>query len=257
MDIYEIAIPSYKRPELLKKTTLKLLGDLDNIKIFIRDDAELANYQKVIGDKYEFVITNSVGIKNTRNFIRNYYYKHDIDYKFVIFMDDDIKAISKLDNRKLKVVDNLNDFFLYCYATTVKQNLRFFGLCGFDNAFFMKEDISTNLKFIIGACCGLVAPKEKLILCDVGTMEDYQFTMEHFLQDGGVVRFNNYCITTKFNNPLGGICEDMGGIDARNADTKQSCEYLADKYPDMCKIKIKKNCNYDIQLNYRFKNFSG
>ena len=42
------------------------------------------------------------------------------------------------------------------YNETKKRNLKFWGICGFNNAFFMKDKITTNLKYIIGAFCGLV-----------------------------------------------------------------------------------------------------
>jgi len=257
---YEIAIPSYRRSQLLKEKTLKLLSDtnIKNIRIFVRDQEELSQYIRDCGNGYEYIITHAKGIKNTRNFLRNYYYTTNKHLDFVLFVDDDIDSLEKLkcSNEKIKITpEKLEQEILNMYNETKKRNLKFWGICGFNNAFFMKDTISTNLKYIIGAFCGLVKPSEgELIETVIEHGEDYEFTIKHFLTDGGVVRFNNYCINTKYYREEGGICQDLGGIEKRNENAKESLTYLENEYPEMGKMIQKKNGMYDFRFNSRFKN---
>jgi hypothetical protein len=119
----------------------------------------------------------------------------------------------------------------------------------------MSDTITTNLKYIIGAFNGLVKPSEgNLIETDIDHGEDIQYTLEHFLQDGGVVRFNNYCLNTKYYREEGGMCCDMGGQEKRNENAKESLTYLENEYPGMGKLIQKKNGMYDFRFNSRFKN---
>ena len=255
---YEIAIPSYKRAIILKTTTLLLLEnhniDKTHVKIFIRDEDEKESYVNVIGDSWDFIITNCCGICNTRNFLRTYYHNHDINFNFVLFIDDDIKNVcERVDSKNIKPIENLEKLIFEMYHETAKRNLRLFGLCGFVNPFFLKNTVTSNLKYIIGAFCGIVNSKQSLIQTNIGHAEDYDFTIKHFLEDGGVVRFNKYCILTKYYNIVGGICEDSGGKDARNKEAKINCTYLAIKYPKLCKIVEKSNGTTDLKLNHFYQ----
>ena len=251
---YEIAIPSYKRANILVEKTLKLLSSIpkENIKIFIRNEEELDNYIQICGNDYNYIITEASGIKNTRNYLRKYYKNKELD--LVLFIDDDIEKLEEyVDKKTLKPVENLEEVLSLIYTETKKRNLSFFGVCGFNNPFFMSNKVSTNLKYIIGAFCGIIEPqKYPLIETSIDHGEDYEFSILHFLEDGGVCRFNMYCITTKYYNQVGGICEDMGGLKKRNENAKVNFNDLVSKYPRMCRI-VKKCELYDLKLNFRFK----
>ena len=254
---YDIAIPSYKRSKLLKEKTLKILSGIpiENITIFVRNQEELDDYTHECDETdriYNYIITEASGIKNTRNFIRTYYHKKELDV--VLFIDDDIDKLHvSIDKKTSKSVENLEETLEYMYNETKKRNLFFFGICGFNNPFFMSDTITTNLKYIIGAFCGIIEPHRcPLVQTSIEHGEDYEFTMKHFLTDGGVVRFNNYCITTKYYREEGGICFDLGGITKRNENAKESLTQLETEYSDMCKVVQKKNGMWDLKLNYRY-----
>ena len=164
-------------------------------------------------------------------------------------MDDDITKLTKLD----KPVENFMELLNYFFTETKNRGLRLFGINAVSNPFFMKDNISTNLKWIIGAFCGLILDRTKpVIFCDVGHFEDYQFTMEHFLEDGGVVRFNAYGLETKYFEKEGGICGSLGGLENRQKEMEENVEHILDRYGDMCKLKMKKH-GHDIRLNHNYK----
>ena len=75
---YQIAIPSYKRPETIKKKTLKVLEsyniDPSRITIFVADENELVSYKKSLEDTpYKNIVVGVHTIGAQRNFIEKYY----------------------------------------------------------------------------------------------------------------------------------------------------------------------------------------
>ena len=137
------------------------------------------------------------------------------------------------------------------YETEVRK-LCLWGVSAYHNTFFMKKDISSNLKYISGCFNGLIIDRTKHdILMDTDHIEDFQRTMEYFIRDKGVVRNNGVCVITKyFAN--GGINESYGGLENRKKDMKVASHYVKERYGDMCRV-IEKAYGFDIRLNSRFK----
>ena len=89
---YKIAIPSYKRPEVIKQKTLKMLEEHNipdsKITIFVADNEEYEIYKKSLNKRYEIVIgVQTIG--EQRNFIERYYKEGT---QLVMF-DDDLDGI--------------------------------------------------------------------------------------------------------------------------------------------------------------------
>ena len=109
------------------------------------------------------------------------------------------------------------------------------------------------MKYVCGAFCGEIIDRDKhQIHCDVDHFEDFQFTMEHFLRDGGVVRFNGIGLKTKYFETKGGICESLGGLDNRKKQMDENAIYMKERYGDMCRVTHKK-FGTDLRLNHFFK----
>jgi len=75
---YEIAIPSYKRPETIKKKTLKVLESYNiepsKITIFVADENEYEAYKFSLKDTpYQNIVVGVPTIGAQRNFIERYY----------------------------------------------------------------------------------------------------------------------------------------------------------------------------------------
>tara|TARA_R110000772_G_scaffold13383_2_gene39738 strand:+ start:576 stop:1367 length:792 start_codon:yes stop_codon:yes gene_type:complete len=260
MFLFEIAIPSFNREIIIKERTLKLLElyqfNKKRIRIFVQSKEMRQKYIDSIGDEYNFEITGCSGICETRNFLRSYYHESaDPLFKGVLFMDDDIEQFNELsDSGELLPVKDFDRCLEDMFVEVQRRGLRLFGPSAYNNNFYMKNKISQNLKYIVGAFCGLIIDSNKdLIHCDVDHGEDFQFTMEHFLADGGVVRFEKFSIKTKYFEQVGGICESLGGLALRKVNMEVNCKYLVDRYNGMCILKIK-SYGYDIRLNYRYKN---
>ena len=74
---YIIAIPSYKRNNLLNNKTLRVLQEYkinkDLIYIFVSDKEEKEIYENNIDNYYNKIIIGEKGMKNIRNFITDYF----------------------------------------------------------------------------------------------------------------------------------------------------------------------------------------
>ena len=214
----------------------------------------MAKEYKKNGMKHnKFTITNCKGICETRNFLRTYY-REQKKYDGVVYIDDDIDDIFEFINKKMiKSLPDLKQFLDQAFKTTKEKNLNLFGVSALHNPFFLSAVVSTNLKYVCGAFCGEIIDRDKhQIHCDVDHFEDFQFTMEHFLRDGGVVRFNGIGLKTKYFETKGGICESLGGLEARQIQMNENMNYLADRYGDMCRVTHKK-FGTDLRLNHFFK----
>ena len=254
---FEIAIPTYNRPKIIGRKTLKLLMDFgvnsSKILIFLRDEEQQKLYEKEIGNSFRFHLTGQTGIDSTRNYLREYYHTCEEAKKLdgVLFMDDDITQLCEMGK---PIKSPFLDLVEYFFLETKKRNLRLWSVNAFDNSFFMKDNISTNLRYCIGAFQGLILDRKKpIIFCDVGHFEDFQFSIEHFIEDGGVVRFDKYGITTKYFEEKGGICGSLGGLKNRQKEMEENAKYMCERYGEMCRLKVKK-IGHDLRLNHFYKN---
>jgi hypothetical protein len=83
----------------------------------------------------------------------------------------------------------------------------------------MKNDYSTNLKFIVGAFQGIINERITLEL-DVKIKGDYLYRIKSYLNNGGIIRFNN--IGMKYD-----IAKNTG---SRTEQMIKDSEYLIVKY---------------------------
>jgi hypothetical protein len=254
---FEIAIPSFKRAHILQNKTLNLLNrhgiPKHLIKIFVRDKDELASYLHTIGDSYHFVINDAKSIGEVRNHLK-YYYREETNIDWVLYIDDDIDEIYQyINDKEIKVIENLEKRIMYNFMRAEEEGARLWGVGPLSNPFFMSNKETTNLKYIIGAFSGEIIDRSKeMILCDTDHGEDFQFSMEYYLRDGCVLRFNDIAIKTKYFGD-GGINESYGGKANRLAACEGAMKYLEDRYGDMCKA-IQKKWGWDLRLNYRYNN---
>lgn len=228
---YIICIPSYKRPEILRNKTLKLLNNCNisakNIYIFVASEEEKEEYMKVISNTlYNAIIVGIHGIHNQRNFIRSYFPEDT----HIVSIDDDIEEIYKLshDGKSLVSLTELEDFIQEAFDTCHKNNLYIWGIYPAKNIFYMSQSVTFDLKFIIGTFYGYINRNNKDLYVTLPEKEDYETTIQHFIKDNGVLRFNNVCLKTKYHK--------HGGIGPLTKDryliNEQCAERLYLKYPE-------------------------
>tara|TARA_R100000541_G_C1873294_1_gene81202 strand:+ start:86 stop:838 length:753 start_codon:yes stop_codon:yes gene_type:complete len=234
----KIAIPSYKRPEILINKTLPLLSSYGilqtEIDIFVADDEEYEIYSALVDDIN--IVVGEVGIDKIRMFMSKYYDEDDE----IVYFDDDIEKIEKLvmidGKKKLQPIDNLRHLIEEGFRLCREKGLRNWGIYPARNGFFMKETVSTDLKYIIGAFTGVIndrACEERITTHG----EDYERTIKYYLKFGGVLRFNNITIKTKYF-AKGGICASLN--DEREKHIDEQLYILEKQYPDLMKLSNKK-----------------
>ena len=124
-----------------------------------------------------------------------------------------------------------------------KEKLFIWGIYPVRNPFFMYNEITTDLRFIIGVTFGFITRHNKKLKMSTKseTKEDYEQTILYYLMDGGVIRFNNITTKTKFNAP--------GGLGTDRFDrNKNAAEYLTEKYPEIATRHDRKNGSPEVKL---------
>ena len=242
---YVVAIPTYNRVEEVTKKTLNTLkeGGVNKNKIFlfVANKSQYDLYeQNVPKELYNKIVIGKKGITNQRIFISSYFNEG----QYVISMDDDVEQFEILKGEKLVKLKNVNEFFIDAYKLMKKEHLFIWGIYPVRNPFFMYNETTFDLRFIIGVTFGFITRHNKKLKMSVKaeTKEDYEQTILYYKMDGGVIRFNNITAKTKFNSP-GGLGTD------RFERNKKAAEYLVKKYPDIVSRKDRKDGTPEVKLN--------
>lgn len=253
--MYKVCVPSYKRPHILKQKTMKLLERLQNnlseVDVIVETDEMAEEYRKHIGDEVNIIVSNTDGIKEKRNFVRDYYQnKTDVDY--LICLDDDIDELLDYDKpiTREAFIDMVEKGFTMCE----EKGFKLWGVSAFNNSYYLERNISTNLRYICGAFWGLIIDRDLPVLqTQFNHYEDFCFTCQHYLRDKGVLRFNWIALKTKYFNPDGGISDWYGGNENRRVAQKNDAKVFTELYPKMARV-IEKKSGFDLRLNHRYGN---
>jgi hypothetical protein len=244
---WRIAIPSYKRSETIRKKTLKYLLedcliDASKIDIFIADEKEKLDYNYLEKEGLR-IIVGVPTLMAQRNFITNYYE----DGQMILNMDDDIEGIyEKVDDKNTRLVIRLDKLIEVGFRSCIKKRTKLWGINAVLNPFFMKENISTNLKYIVGCFWGQIIDKRKDLEITLEDKEDYERTIKYFHTFRKVVRLNWIAPKTNYYGEAGGMQETR--TEKRVSD---SAVYLATKYPQYCSMNSNKTNHSEIKLNNR------
>jgi hypothetical protein len=188
---------------------------------------------------YKEIVIGKKGITNQRIFIANYF----DEGRYVISMDDDVEEFQMLHGDKLVKLGNVAGFFESAYKLLKTNKLYIWGIYPVRNPFFMYNEITMDLRFLIGVTFGFITRHERGLRPSIKaeTKEDYEQTILYYKMDGGVLRFNNITAKTKFNAP-GGLGTD------RYERNKSAAEYLFKTYPDIITVFQRKNGTHEVKL---------
>lgn len=241
---YQIAIPSYKRPETIKNKTLKLLMDhnidKNKITIFVADNDEEKIYKQSLGNEYRIVVgVHTIG--NQRNFIERYYNENTR----VVMFDDDLDGVFIKNENNLDPIDNIeNDLIIKGFNECIKNNSYVFGVYAAANAYFMLNRIYTKLCYIPGGVFGVIIQHDDFLQRKTNHGEDYEYSIRQYIKNKIVVRFDYITIKSKFFKEQGGL---------QTIRTKQyiydSIKWIQDEFPEYCKMYIRKSSgNAELRL---------
>jgi len=215
------------------------------IYIFVANKEEEALYKNTIPKElYNKMVVGVIGLVPQRQFITDYFKAG----QNIVSIDDDIKKIN-LTYSQFKD-KSLDYFFKYAFNTCYKEDAYIWGIYPVDNPFFFtkkKEEYTTNLSFIIGACYGYInRPNNKNIVSQskASNKEDVERSILYYIEDQKVVRFNKVSITTKYYNNTGGL----GNLQERLKPMKEEAEKLKQKYPEYGYIFTRPNGMTEFKL---------
>lgn len=244
--MYVIAIPSYRRTQILVEKTLAMLRStkipLTRVHVFVADDEDFVAYKAALPAKVH-IIKGVKGITPQRRFISTYF----PEGTYVVSIDDDIETVYRLVDGKLNVIIHELDGFLKNAFKECNKNKRFiWGVYPTPNPFYMKArtQISTDFKFILGTFYGYIVRHDPSLVPTVAEKEDFEVSALYSLKDGGTLRFNNICIKTRFHNATGGL----GAFKDRLETNEVAAKTLVTKYPNMFRIKVRKNGMYEVAV---------
>lgn len=247
---YFIAIPTYKRPELLKKKTLAFLEKHEVpkniIKIFVANEAELGDYVKSNPEYESNFIVSIQGMMNVRNFIKNYY----LPETRVLNIDDDlediIEFISPKEGRPLVDFNGMVDAgFRYCdiYKT------RLWGIYPVNNPYFMKKTVDTKLRYINGTFWGIINSSDPFFNVSIDDKEDFERTILYYHRYKKVIRLNWVGSKTNYYDEKGGMQAD-GELSQKRTEERVSASgnYLLRRWPQYCERNMRKTDHFEIKL---------
>lgn len=273
---YVIAIPSYKRSNILFTKTLATLARHftanDNtakihkppaIYIFVASDQEKQDY---ISASAQYTLNNHLitqlkyiigvkGLKNQRNFICDFFPEN----QHIVQLDDDLDEILELvidpndprNNRKYRVqpVTHFGEFIKSAFEKCAKQHAYIWGIYPVPNAYFMTPSVTTDLRFIVGPMFGIINRHDQRLHLTTDEKENVERTLQYFTLDGIVIRFNNITVDTTYFSTVGGMQASQNSKQRREAALK-AAQYLHNLYPDITKIYTRKKSGWpELLLN--------
>ena len=250
---YVVAIPSYGRHETIVAKTLETLkkGGVPAkcVHIFVANETERNAYADASADaigsatKYK-IIVGVKGITEQRKFITRYF----AEGTHIVSMDDDVEKFLRLSRDGQKLVEfkkgDLDRFIRKAFAAIEAQNLFLWGVYPMRYAYFMKHNVTTDLRLILGTAYGYICRHDADLVPTVNEKEDYENTIRHYLKDGGVMRFNDICLKTIYHSPggLGKLTEE------RLQANKVAAEAIKKAYPDLVTIFKRPNGMTEVRL---------
>ena len=256
---YVIAIPSYNRTDIIQTHTLALLNrhniKPEHITIFVANKEEYDIYKSNVPEfLYNNLIIGALGLKNQRNFINAYY----PEGTYIVEMDDDIQKImqlevksktSKLSKRlqskttklksksTVKPIEDLDTFIRNAFNMCIERNIFLWGIYPLINPYFMSNKVTTDLRFIVGPMWGMINRHRKDLKLTIDEKENSERTLQFWVADGSVLRFNNIGISTKYYKNKGGMQSEGKN---RKDEALKSVYYLNKMYPTLTKISLTK-----------------
>ena len=258
------------------------------INIFVANQEEYDLYNKTINKQlYNKLIIGVIGLKNQRNFIMKYY----PEGTHIVQMDDDLDNIVELvitkknkssrqqnhtnniTNNKvfnksgksikssiksgkssiksIKPITNLDKFIIKAFNICNDNKIFLWGVYPLINAYFMTDKITKDLRFIVGPMWGMINRHRQDLKLTIDEKENSERTLQYWVADGAVLRFNYIGIDTKYYKNKGGMQSEEKN---RKEEALKSVYYLNKMYPTLTKISLtKKSGMPEIKMVHKTK----
>jgi hypothetical protein len=226
---YVVAVVTYNRVEWCHKKTLTMLKEnkipSNRIYLIVHTEEQKKMYEVIPKDLYkEILVTNKQGRWIGQvNWVMDYFDKG----QRILRLDDDITGIYKLQGEKIVKTKTLASIMDKGFSLCQENGFKLWGLYPSPNAYYMKQKppYTMDLRFIVGPLMGII--NEKIHMdTKLNIKGDYDYTLQSYIKNGGVIRFNN--IAFKYDIAK----KDPQRLEKYNKDN----QYLIKKYPDYVRL---------------------
>lgn len=229
-----LCIPTYKRSDAIAGKTLRVLKEqgipASIIHLYVANADEQALYESSVSrDLYGHIHIGCPGLAAVRNFIMDAWPTG----ARIVMMDDDVTDVMTIDESARLVRADLKRVIAHGFELAAARKLSLWGVYPVCNGFFMKNNVTFDLRFCVGPLFGIFNNEIRLPL-GVDSKEDYVRTLLAFDRDKGIVRMNNVAIKTRIYMNSGGLC----GPD-RVRQSQYAADYICTRWPVAVKKKTK------------------
>lgn len=241
---FRVAIPSISRAETITKKTLNYLKqtdiDMSKVDIFLSNPNEEQAYRENLKDyPVNIIVSNTKHVNTQRNFIVDYYKEDEL----ILGIDDDIDLVAmKVDDKNTIQLNSLTEFVDNAFTISLDKKIDMWGVNPVINPYFMKNNITFNLKYIVACFYGWRNNKEKKAYVSTNPeygKEDFERSIRYYIADGGVTRFNYVAPKTKYYSEKGGI-QNYRTVEYE----EKAVKWLLQTFPMFCKRNSKSKGKY-------------
>jgi len=238
---YKIVIPSYNRIQQVEYRTLNFLfkHNINQSKIYIfTHPFSYDEYVEVLKPKYPNlnIIDSKGGIKNSRNYINDYFNEGDK----IVEIDDDIEDLINL--REDKPLENLDDFIEESFSMVGNG---IWGVSALTNKFFATIQDKFGLRSIVGTFHGYSLKKNITLTLDV--CEDYEKVIKYYISGNCILKRGWVGIKTKYWTLKGGLQTEYDR--EKRLQLQNYCaEELFNKYPNLVFLRKRKSNLLDVRF---------
>jgi hypothetical protein len=241
---FRIAIPTIARAETIKKKTINYLAqtdiDFSKVDLFLSDGNELPAYKESLKEyPINYIVTNKKHVNTQRNYMIDYYN----DGQFILGIDDDIQSVQmSISEKKTIPLLNLTEFVEQAFKISQEHKFDMWGVNAVLNPYFMRNNISFNLKYIVACFYGWRNTRQEKAYVSTNPeygKEDYERSIRYYIADGGLTRFNYVAPKTKYYSEDGGIQT------YRTVEYEQKAvDWLLKTFPQFCVVNMHKKSKW-------------
>jgi hypothetical protein len=222
---YYVAIPSYKRHDVLPKKTWATLIDggvsVDRITVFVANKEEEVLYRSTLPEEAN-IIVGVLGLVAQREFIAKQYPLA----ANLLFMDDDITQLKQLDGTKLARVTDVDALIRQGFKEMSDRGSHIWSIYPAASSMYMQKQpaITTDLRYMMGGFYGIKLDHPPILLYG-DNQEDKERTLWYWERYKKLVRLNHVTLLTR-NYAAGGMDSTT-----RKTQTDAATQKLVTRWP--------------------------
>jgi hypothetical protein len=249
MENVQVAIPSFKRCELFRTSTYRVLTEMcvpmSQCTLFLSaDDPTLGEYAAQFPEIRQVVVSG--GLVPKLNHIADHY---DAGTR-VLFVEDDVDGVVLFSNGKVgpPPPEHFRNLISLAFRATERTGLKLWGINPSTNSFYMNDRVTHGNTFVIAVMFGFISTKSPLTHVTLRSKSDYERSILHTIHHGGSLRVNFLAALTKnYKNP-GGL-QDVA--DTRAEQEEAAVRYLSHRYGFFCSRNEKRRSSPYAELSMR------